>query len=229
MNPRKNLRSLVALAVVAGLVLGTVAWITRTDRGADASAPVLDIGERSEPAEPIDRATEVQSASSSPTPLSSVNASVTSDGGAPTDDREEAQQRAERDYEAIRAPVVNAIRRIELGPLDRRAAILEAMEASGASDEPFTRTMPGMVAAWIRGLPRDAMPLDSGAPRCFRAGCETTLRFRDEASYRAAAAAYRAIDDPGAEHGGRVQTPPAVREDGTIEVVWIALRPAPAL
>jgi len=132
-------------------------------------------------------------------------------------------------YLALRKPVVDAIRSYGLPPLERRAKIIAALDDSGASDEPWTGAAEAVFSGWLAAVEAAAAHAATlAAPRCFAAGCRVAVTFPDENAYRQAARSFRQLNDPGAPHGGRVQTPGAVLPDGRVEVVWIMLRPEPS-
>jgi hypothetical protein len=126
----------------------------------------------------------------------------------------------------IRLPLIMAIRGRHSSPEARREAMLEALRRSGASSEDWTREASTVFARWDAALAVDiARAVELREARCFRAGCEVPVVFPDRAAFERAATAFRSIHEAEAVHGGRVQTPPVVRPDGTIEASWLMLRP----
>jgi hypothetical protein len=129
-------------------------------------------------------------------------------------------------YQAIRAPVIDAVRAYRLPPLERRAKILAAIEDSGPSRERWTDAAEQVFSSWTATLaPEDQRTLLRGDVQCFVAACRVSLTFADEAAFQRAVQAFRKLNDPGAPHGGRVQTPAARLADGRLEAYWIMIRP----
>jgi hypothetical protein len=126
---------------------------------------------------------------------------------------------------ALRAPVIDAIRSTKVRGEQKRRAILDAIRRSGESDEPWTAEAEVAFDTWS-----DAMPdvqrtnMNMAVPVCYAAGCIADVTFPDEATHRAAAEAFRKLEETGVGHGGRVQTP-AELSDGKVVASWIMLRP----
>lgn len=131
---------------------------------------------------------------------------------------------AELEYDALRSPVVAAVRRLDLEPSERSAAILEAVRSSGESDEAWTESAPAIVDTWLQYMPSE---IETGGVTCYRAGCVVQVRAETEEHYRDIANAFRAINDPELPHGGRIQAPPSVTANGEVESFWVILRPPP--
>jgi hypothetical protein len=127
-----------------------------------------------------------------------------------------------------RAPVIDAIRdRAHREPAARRAAILDALQASGPTREAWAEEAPAVFVRWRQALPRElAAAVDVGPPRCFRAGCVAPVRLRDPAAQDALRAAFRRLPAGSSEHGGRVHTPAVATATGELATEWILLPPA---
>jgi hypothetical protein len=125
----------------------------------------------------------------------------------------------------LRQPIIRAIREAGISPADKRASMLKAIEASGASHERWTEDAHSAFESWRAALPGDAQrSLRMGEVSCFRAGCVAELVFANPAAYQTAAAAFRTLADSSRAHGGRVQTPPET-VSGKVVANWIMLRP----
>lgn len=126
----------------------------------------------------------------------------------------------------LRMPVISAIRANQPDDEARYRAMRDALARSGPSEEPWTRGANAVFEGWSRALPAGLdVSIDPRSVRCFLAGCQVDVSFADAAGYGAAAAAFREIDEAGASHGGRVQTPAIRRVDGRVQASWMMLRP----
>jgi hypothetical protein len=144
----------------------------------------------------------------------------------PVAEEREGAGDARSEAEALRRPIIRAIRGDHPSPAARREAMLKALEDSGEDRGRWTAAAPDIFAAWQAAMPDDAgAALDPRASRCFRAGCEVEVRFADEAAYERAAAVLRRLPEDAPGHGGRVQTPPERLPNGEVQATWILLRP----
>jgi rhodanese-related sulfurtransferase len=126
----------------------------------------------------------------------------------------------------IRLPVILAIRSSHPTPEARREAMLEALRNSGPSDEAWTKQSSSVFDEWAGGIfPDVGRRPDFTTARCYQAGCEVELSFPNRASYERASKEFRALHEPGATHGGRVQTPAVEEDHGQVRASWIMLRP----
>ncbi len=144
---------------------------------------------------------------------------VLDDGGDEESDPAEHSRR-------VRLPVILAIRGSHPTPEARRGAILEALRNSGECNEAWTNQWATVLDGWTDGLSTgvELHPIWTSA-RCFQAGCEVEMSFPDRASYERASKEFRSLQEPGATHGGRVQTPAVEGDDGQVLASWIMLRP----
>jgi hypothetical protein len=119
--------------------------------------------------------------------------------------------------------LVRAIRGTYSTDEARQQAMREALSSSGARaewDAPASATF----AAWGQGLEGDGR-LEADTVRCYEAGCEVRVVFPDRAAFDRAAARFRALREDAPWHGGRVQTPPAPGEGGSLGAYWMLLAP----
>lgn len=129
------------------------------------------------------------------------------------------------DLSPLRRPIIRAIREAGVSPAEKRASMLRAIEASGASRERWTVGAPSTFEQWRAALPGETQRgVRMGEVACFQAGCVAQLEFENTAAYQTAASTFRTLTDTGASHGGRVQTPPEMAS-GKVIANWIMLRP----
>ena len=124
--------------------------------------------------------------------------------------------------ERLDAPLLAAIRGRYRSEGERRAAMVSAVESSGASTEPWTEPAGAAFDAWRASAGEGAT---ATAPRCYRAGCLSTVTFPSAAAYSRARDSARTLALP---WGGSHALTPAVAARGeSVEATWILLRPGP--
>jgi hypothetical protein len=100
---------------------------------------------------------------------------------------------------------------------------LRALEASGSSDEAWTRAAAAVFATWKpgRGVTRPRLSV----PRCFRDGCVVTAGYLNSAQYEAFDQAFPQSASFVAWPAPKYRTPAITHEDGTMVAEWVLLRP----
>lgn len=140
--------------------------------------------------------------------------------------QEEAALTSENEARLIRLPVISALRGNHPNDEARHRAMRRALEASGASEEPWTDQASSVFESWNAALSDEtARSFDGSSVRCFKAGCEVLVSFSNAAAYENAAREFRNIREGESGHGGRVQTPLVPLADGRVQAAWMLLRP----
>jgi hypothetical protein len=150
-------------------------------------------------------------------------ATLAQDRADPVED--EARRSAAEQAQLARLPLLTAIRGDYASQQARYDAMRGALERSGPTSELWAREASQVFASWTRALGQAAGEAEPGSLRCFVAGCEMRVAFRDDASAERAAVAFRMLQEETSTHGGRVQTPAVRAPEGGAQVIWIMLRP----
>ena len=209
---RTAVRACVGLAIVLALL-----WLRRDER------PKPFFGTPFELSHPSSAATE--KARGAPASPQDKVKEATAPARIPTLQPASLQVSSSLESSALREPIIAAIRTSGMNLDEKRVAIVRAIEASGRSEETWTAGAASSFDAWRRGMPEATRAgIELGAINCFKAGCLSEVHFRDEATSRAAATAFRGLATDNAQHGGRVQTPASAR-GGRTTAHWIMLRP----
>ncbi len=143
-----------------------------------------------------------------------------------SDDDPEEESDPVEESRRIRLPVIQALRANHPTPQARREAMLDALRNSGESDEAWTKQSVEVFDEWMRGISTDVgLRPNWSSAQCYQAGCTLELSFPNRASYERAAKEFRSLQEEGANHGGRVQTPAVESESGELVASWIMMRP----
>jgi len=138
---------------------------------------------------------------------------------------DELGRSAAEQAQLVRMPLLTAIRGNYTSHEQRYDAMRSALERSGPTAEAWSRQAAAVFDAWSTALGASAGTPQLDSTRCFAAGCELRVLFRDSASAERAASAFRLIPEETSTHGGRVQTPAVPAPEGGIQVTWMMLRP----
>jgi hypothetical protein len=214
---QRQKRAMLWIAVAALVLLGTVVSFrlrsgTSASAGAGAGEDVAD-DVRGESGTRLERSAASPTTKAAAAPATRAEAAAGS--GAP-----------EPAALAPVHPVVLAIRGKHQSLDEKRAAMISALEASGPSDESWTRGAADTFEAWKERMPQEIRSsLVLRSVRCFQSGCAVDVELGSAALYEAAAKAFRTLRDDGTSHGGRVQTPAQTLGGGRVMTTWMMLRP----
>ena len=217
---------LTAILAIAALIAGLLAayWVSGSKTSGSGEADVAD-GEVGA----IDRVPE--------RPVTEAPAVAPRSGVAPSAAVLDVGAAGSGSEERVAAadptrPIISAIRAPHASLADKRTAMLTALEASGAAapeDGAWASQAGFIFEAWQKQMPASALTgVVRGQPRCFHAGCAIDVEFQSEDAYNEAARVFRSISEPGAVHGGRVQTPAVATDNGRVIATWIMLQPSGA-
>jgi hypothetical protein len=108
-------------------------------------------------------------------------------------------------------------------PRARREDYLTAIEASGATAAPWTRSAAAVVAMW-KDVAAPEQDAHFSPVRCYEAGCFTVARFSSDGYQDQATRAILSRHKRGGWIGGMVRTPPDPTPGGVV-VAWVLLPP----
>lgn len=225
----------VSLAVGGGLaLLGLAVW--DIGRGADGRRPPTapSMPSHDETALAQAPSVRVRATEESAERTESAAAAALRADASPTDGEAAGEREAENagdeapagtSTRELVAPVIRAIRGDYANAQARKEAMLDGLRRSGPTSEGWAASGRSVFQSWAESVAK-VVPVSvrNESIACYQAGCEATVSFDSPEAAEQAAAAFRAIQEPGAPHGGRVQTP-AVEENGALTASWILLRP----